>query len=142
MPDNRYLIYSNSSKHSEQGWHIELAWTNTDILIAAAQLELKSCGQTLQSMAGIPCVEAADGHMEPMRRMTLEEMLALSIQKLGDNARLCRAFATDPHSEKVFLATAQAYGLERYARTLVETYSPNPQVPTTIEQGSVLGLAT
>lgn len=111
-----FVIYSNTSRNGMAGLRPKVILTcEKDIVDAAAQ-EMRFSGETLEDMAGINWIEDSDGNFQPQRVLTDEEVLDLSIQKLGDDGRLYRTF----RSAAAFIEAAECHGLEDEARNIVE----------------------
>ena len=80
-------------------------------------------GESLEDMAGVEWLEDADGNMQPARELTYAEVLALSIEKLGDDGRLYTTFSTDEVGAAAFIEAAEYYGLDDEARAIVEKFN-------------------
>ena len=81
-------------------------------------------GRSLEDMTGVEWIEDTDGNMKPARELNCGEVLALSIEKLGDDGRLYSTFSTDNAGTAAFIIEAAEYhGLDDEARTIVEKFS-------------------
>jgi hypothetical protein len=118
-----FVIYSNTSRYSLAGLQPQVGWSYNKKIIEAAALEMNRSGETLEDLAGVEWIEDADGNMQPTRRLTQDEVLDLSIEKLGDDGRLYSTFNTDDAGAAAFIETASRYGLDEQARDLVEEFT-------------------
>jgi hypothetical protein len=98
-------------------------WTFDKTIVEAAAWEMTRSGESLEDMAGVEWIEDADGNMQPARGLTYDEVLTLSIEKLGDDGRLYRTFRTDEAGAATFIETAEHHGLDDEARAIVERFN-------------------
>ena len=115
-----FVIYSNTSRNSMAGLRPQVMWTFGKAIIEAAAWELNRSGESLEDLAGVEWIEDEDGNMEPARDLTYDEVLALSIEKLGDDGRLYTTFGTDEAGAAAFVEAAEYHSLDDKARAIVE----------------------
>lgn len=118
-----FAIHSNTSRDSTAGLRPQVMWTFGKTIVEAAARELLRCGESLEDMAGVEWIEDEDGNMQPARELTDDELLALSIDKLGDDGRLYTTFSTDEAGAAAFIEAAGYYGLDDQARAIVEKFN-------------------
>lgn len=118
-----FVIYSNTSRNGMAGLRPRVMWTFDKTIIEAAAWEMNRSGESLEEMAGVEWIEDADGNMQPARELTYEEVLALSVEKLGDDGRLYTTFSTDEAGAAAFIEAAEYHGLDDEARAIVEKFN-------------------
>jgi hypothetical protein len=123
MSTTYYVIYSNTSRYSCVGLRPQVMWTSDKAIIEAAAWEMRRSGESLEDMAGIEWIEDEEGNIRPARELTYNEVLALSIEKLGDDGRLYITFSTDEAGAAAFIEAAEFYGLGDEARAVVEKFN-------------------
>jgi hypothetical protein len=123
MSTSYFVIYSNTSRYSTAGLRPQVMWTFDKTIVEAADREMNRSGESLEDMAGIQWIEDADGNMQPARELTYDEVLTLSIKKLGDDGRLFETFSTDEAGAAAFVEAAEYYGLDDEARAIVEKFN-------------------
>lgn len=118
-----FVIYSDTSRCSMAGLRPQVMWTFEKTIVEAAAWEMNRSGDSLEDMAGVEWIEDADGNIQPARELTYNEVLALSIQKLGDDERLYTTFGTDEAGAAAFIEAAKYYSLDDKARAIVEMFN-------------------
>ncbi|NNM51240.1 MAG: hypothetical protein HKM02_03325 [Pseudomonadales bacterium] len=118
-----FVIYNNTSRYGVEGLRPRVMWTFDKTIIEAAAFEMNRRGESLENMAGIEWIEDADGNMTPARNLTYDEVLALSIENLGDDGRMYTTFATDAAGASAFIETAEDNGMGDEARAIVEKFN-------------------
>jgi hypothetical protein len=89
-----------------------------DIFIAAAQ-ELNKKGESIETLAGLDTVYDDDGEfLGYERELTEQEILELSIQKLGDDGRFFEIFS----DKQEFLKESDCFGLLGEAEDLLKKW--------------------
>lgn len=111
-----YVLYSNTSRNSMAGLRPKVTWMSDKDIVEAAAFEMRRSGMSLEDMAGIEWIEGSEQYA---RELDYDEVIALSIEKMGDDGRLFRVF-TEPEG---FIEAAQAYGLEDEARDVAKKIS-------------------
>lgn len=122
-PTAYFVIYSNTSCNGSVGLRPKVMFTFDNTIVAAADEEMNRSGGSLEDMAGVEWIEDADGNIQPARELTYDEILALSIEKLGDDGRLYRAFKPDEVGAAAFIESAEYHGLGDKARAIVEKFN-------------------
>lgn len=117
-----FALFSSTSRNSTKGLRPRIIYTSMDDIITAAYDELRREGRVFEELAGIGWSEDEDGVVRPVRTLTEEEILALSIQKLGDDGRVFEAF--DDSDTALFVEAAEKYDLTEEAKALVERIQP------------------
>lgn len=117
-----FVIYSNTSRNGASGLRPQVMWTFDKTIIEAAAFEMRRSGESLEDMADIKWIEDEDGNWHPERELTCDEVLNLSIEKLGDDGRLYDTFNTDEAGSKEFIEAAGRYSLDDEARTIVKDF--------------------
>jgi hypothetical protein len=115
-----FVIYSNTSRNGTAGLHPKVMLMNGKAIIEAAALEMNRSGESLEAMAGVEWIEDSDGNVQPARELTYDEVLTLSIEKLGDDGRLYTTFSADEAGAAAFIEAAEYYGLDDEARAIVD----------------------
>lgn len=118
-----FVIYSNTGRNGMAGLRPQVMWTFDKTIFEAAAFEMNRSGESLEDMAGIEWIEDADGNMTPARDLTYDELLALSIEKLGDDGRMYTAFTTDAVGGAAFIEAAENNGMGDEARAIVEKFN-------------------
>lgn len=118
-----FVIYSNTSRYGTAGLRPQVMWTFDKTIVEAAAWEMNRSGESLEDMAGVDWIEDANGNMQPARELTYDEILALSIEKLGDDGRLYITFSTDEAGAAAFIETAEYYGVVSKACAVVEEFN-------------------
>ena len=118
-----FVIYSNTSRNGMAGLRPQVMWTFDKTIVEAAALEMNRSGESLEDMAGIEWIEDADGNMTPARDLTYDEVLALSIVKLGDDGRMYATFTTDAVGAAAFIGAAEDNGMGDEARAIVDKFN-------------------
>lgn len=118
-----FVIYSNTSRNGMAGLRPQVMWTLDKTIVEAAAFEMNRSGESLEDMAGIEWIEDADGNMTPARDLTYDEVLALSIEKLGDDGRMYTTFTTDAVGAATFIEAAEDNGMGDEARAIVEKFN-------------------
>lgn len=118
-----FVIYSNTSRNGMAGLRPQVMWTFDKTIVEAAAFEMNRSGESLENMAGIEWIEDADGNMTPARDLTYDEVLALSIEKLGDDGRMYATFTTDAVGAADFIEAAEDNGKGDAARVIVEKFN-------------------
>ena len=118
-----FVIHSRSSRNSMAGLCPQAMLASNKSIVEAAASEMIRSGESLEEMAGIEWIEDADGNMHPARKLTYDEVLALSIEKLGADGRLFAAFSTDEEGAESFVKTAEYYGVGDEARAIIEKFN-------------------
>jgi len=118
-----YVIYSNSSRYGMAGLRPRVTWVFAKTIIDAAAFEMNHSGGSLEDMAGVEWIEDADGNMQPTRDLGYDEVLDLSIEKLGDDGRLYSTFSTDEAGAASFIEASEYHGLGAEARAIVEEFN-------------------
>lgn len=118
-----FVIYSKTSRNGTAGLRPQVMWVFDKTIVKAAAMEMNRSGESLEDMAGVEWVEDADGYVQPARELTYDEVLALSIKKLGDDGRLYSTFSTDEAGAAAFIEAAEHHGLENQARAIVEKFN-------------------
>ena len=118
-----FVIYSDTSCNSMAGLRPQVMWTFDNTIVEAAAWEMARRDESLETMAGVEWIEDADGDMQPVRELTYDEVLALSIDKLGDDGRLYTTFSTDEAGAAAFIEAAEYYGLDDQARAILEEFN-------------------
>jgi hypothetical protein len=113
-----FVIYSNTSRNSTAGLRPRVMWTFDNTIVEEAAREMNFIGESLEDMAGIERIEDAAGNIRPARELTHDEVLALSIEKLGDDGRLYATFSTDEAGTADFIEAAEHHGLGDEARAV------------------------
>ena len=118
-----FVLYSNTSRYGMAGLRPQVMWVFDKTIVEAAAFEMNRSGGSLEDMAGIEWIEDADGNMTPARDLTYDEVLALSIAKLGDDGRMYAAFTTDAVGAAAFIEAAEDNGKGDEARAIVEKFN-------------------
>jgi hypothetical protein len=118
-----FVIYSNRSRNSSGGLVPRVIWTFDKTIIEAATSELRRAGKSFEDMAGIDLLEDTDGNCKYARELDHNEIVNLSVEKLGDDGRLYMIFDTDADSAEAFIQYAATYSLENEARALVAEFN-------------------
>lgn len=118
-----FVIYSNTSRNGMGGLRPEVMWTFESSIVEAAAWELQRSGESLEDMAGIAWIEDADGNMKPARDLSYDEILAWSVEKLGDDGRVYITFNTDEAGAAEFIEAAEYHSLGDKARAVVENFN-------------------
>ena len=118
-----FVIYSNTSRNGTAGLRPQLMWTFDKTIVEAAAQEMNRSGEFLEDMAGVEWIEDGDGNIQPARELTYDEVLFLSIDKLGDDGRLYITFSTDEAGAVAFIEAAEYHGLDDQARAIVEKFN-------------------
>lgn len=118
-----FVIYSNTSRNGMAGLRPQVMWTFDKTIVEAAAFDMNRSGESLEAMAGIEWIEDADGNMTPARDLAYDEVLALSIEKLGDDGRMYTTFTTDAVGAAAFIKAADGNGMGDEARAIVEKFN-------------------
>lgn len=118
-----FVIYSNASRNGVAGLRPQVMCAFDKTIVEAAACEMNRSGESLEDMAGVEWIEDADGNMQPARELTYDEVLALSIEKLGDDGRLYATYSTDESGAAAFIEAAEYHGLDDEARAIVEKFN-------------------
>ena len=105
------------------GLRPQAMWIFDKTIVEAAAWEMNRSGESLEDMAGIEWLEDADGNMQSARELTYDEVLALSIEKLGDDGHLYTTFSTDEAGAAAFVGAAEYHGLDAEALAIVEKFN-------------------
>lgn len=117
--DSFYVIYSDTSENGPAGLRPQVMFQLRSDIVKAADYEFDRSGKCREDLAGIEWLEGDDGCMHPERKLTEDEIFALSIEKLSDDGRIFVTFSTDEAGTSEFLEAAKSYGLEAEAREIV-----------------------
>ncbi|MBT9165591.1 MAG: hypothetical protein DDT25_00245 [Chloroflexi bacterium] len=112
---NVYVIYRGKRDERPRVMQAYEHW-----IIQWAEDELSRSNDSLESMAGVDFIENDDGNIVAARQLTDEEILAFSIERLGDDGRMFITFRTDSAGADDFICTSKHYGLEDEAAALVK----------------------
>lgn len=118
-----FVIYSNTSRNSMYGLRPQVTWAFGKGIVDFAALEMNLSGESLEDLAGIEWIEDADGNMTPARDLAYGEVLALSIEKLGDDGRMYATFTTDALGAAAFIEAAEDNGMSEEAHAIVEKFN-------------------
>lgn len=118
-----YVVYSNSSRNGALGLRPTVMRTLVRTVVEAASCELSRAGQSLEDMVGVEMIEDADGNFQPERELSFDEVVELSIQKLGDDGRLYEVYEDTDEGREAFVEAASEYGLYDKSLSLVDGYT-------------------
>ncbi len=113
--DPVYVIYRGKRDERPKVMQAYEHW-----IIQWADHELSSSNDSLEIMAGVDFIKNDDGNIVAARQLTDEEILAFSIERLGDDGRMFITFRTDSAGVDDFIGASKHYGLEDEAIALVK----------------------
>ena len=118
-----FVLFSDTSRNGTAGLTPRVSIMTTEKIIECAEAEMRRSGESFESMAGIRWVlrRDGDGNLEPRRELRPAEILALAVEKLGDDGRMFQIFDADSADATArFIVEAAYHCLEEEARELVE----------------------
>ena len=121
---NSYIlcIYNNTSRNGVQKFRPSALFCQRAQIVEWAENELRRAGESIEDLAGIPISFNSKGTPLYGRELRADELLALSVGKLGDDGRMFETFDVDESGRSAFVLRAKEFGLDTAAANIIKHF--------------------